>query len=280
MEKSGFRLAEAITKKYAKTFYFASRFLKKEKRNAAYAIYAICRLSDEAVDGAKNTSFAHRLAEIQKNIDAAYGSAELNSPLLAAFRQTVAEYQIPREYFTELISGMHMDLEKNRYADFNQLYDYCYKVAGVVGLIMLQVFGCSCPAAKEYAVKLGIAMQLTNILRDIKEDFGRGRIYLPLDETERFGVTESDLSAHNVSDNFKALLKFQIQRAQDYYQGSKAGIKLLAGADSRFVASIMANIYSGILTEIEKNDYDVFSRRAQLNNARKCVIALKTLLQA
>ncbi len=272
-------MARAITKKHAKTFYFASRFLKKDKRNAAYAVYAICRLSDEAVDAGKNTQHEQSLEKLEKNITAAYNQTVLDNAILSAFRQTAEKHKIPQEYFRDLIAGMYLDLRKNRYKNFAELYDYCYKVAGVVGLTMLQIFGYKNPKAKDYAVDLGIAMQLTNILRDIKEDFERGRIYIPEDEMARFAVTETDICEGRLSDNFKALLKFQIARAREYYANSKWGIKMIGDANSRFVVSAMADIYSGILNSIEKHNYNVFSRRAHVSILGKITAALKIILK-
>lgn len=275
----GFQIAQMITKKCAKTFYFASRFLKQDKRNAAYAVYAICRISDEAVDNAAAGSPEQRLEKLKKNIVDVYNQAIADNAILSAFRQTVEKYQIPQEYFKELIAGMYLDLHKNRYKNFAELSDYCYKVAGVVGLIMLKIFGFNEQKAKDYAVDLGIAMQLTNILRDIREDFARGRIYLPEDEMADFGVTEADISENRVNDNFKALLKFQIARAREYYTNSKLGIKMIAGANSRFVVCAMTDIYAGILNSIEKNNYDVFSRRAHVGILAKLNTILKIILK-
>jgi len=275
----GFLLARAITKQHAKTFYFASRFLKTDKRNAAYAVYAICRLSDETVDNAASGSSEQSLEKLEKNIAAVYNQAVLDNAILSAFRQTVEKYKIPIEYFLELIAGMYLDLRKNRYKNFAELRDYCYKVAGVVGLTMLQIFGYKDQKTKDCAVGLGIAMQLTNILRDIEEDFGRGRIYLPEDEMARFGVTETDICEGRVNNNFKALLKFQIARAREYYANSKLGIKMIGDANSRFVVCAMADIYSGILNSIEKNNYDIFSRRAHVNILGKITAVIKIILK-
>lgn len=273
---AGFKQAEAVTKRYAKTFYFASHFLPEEKKLAAYCVYAVCRLSDESVD---NTAL-NNLAKIKHDIEAAYGARELNKPLLSAFRATVNKYNIPQAYFDELIEGMEMDLRQNRYKNFAELNKYCYCVAGVVGLIMLKVFGSNTKQAEKPAVDLGIAMQLTNILRDVKEDFQRGRIYLPLDEITSYGLTEDDIAAGRLNDNLKNLLKFQIQRARQYYADSDAGIELLPGPDCRFTVLAMKEMYAGILDAIENSGYDVFSRRAHLNITGKILIAFKILLQA
>jgi len=275
----GFTLAKKITEKYGKTFYFASRFLNKEKRKAAYAIYALCRISDESVDAKEGLLCQQDLALIKKKIDSAYNNASSTEPLLSAFQQTVNNYSVPKKYFDALLEGMRMDLEKNRYQTFEELYDYCYKVAGVVGLIMADIFGYSDQKAADHAINLGIAMQLTNILRDIKEDFGRGRIYLPLDEMQRFKVSEADISEHRVTGNFKALIRFQITRAREYYENGKQGIKMISDPNSRLIALAMAEIYAGILEIIEKNGYDIFGRRAYVSCPKKIVALLKILLK-
>jgi phytoene synthase len=279
MAMNGFLLTKAITKEYAKTFYFASRFLKKDNKSAAYAVYAICRISDEIVDNAAGGSPEQNLEKMEKNIAAAYNQPVLENAILSAFRQTVEKYKIPREYFRDLIAGMYLDLRKNRYKNFTELYDYCYKVAGVVSLTMLQIFGYKDQKAKDHAVDLGIAMQLTNILRDVKEDFERGRLYIPEDELARFGVTETDIRESRMNSNFEALFKFQIARAREYYAKSKSGIKMITDVNSRFVVLAMADIYSGILNSIEKNHYDIFSRRAHVSILGKITAALRIILK-
>jgi len=251
--------------------------LSKKKRLAAYAVYAICRLSDESVDAGE--SQATRLAQIRSDINLAYGQNELGSPLLLAFRQTINKYSIPKIYFDDLLSGMQMDLDKNRYNNFTELNDYCYKVAGVVGLIMLKIFGAKNNEAQIYAKDLGIAMQLTNILRDIKEDYTRGRIYLPKDELDNFGISVNDLATGNLSGNFKELMKFQIQRARFHYQNSQKGIKMVSDWNSRFVILAMKELYAGILSAIEKNNYDVFKTRCHVNTFGKIILLLKIILQ-
>ena len=267
--RTGYKISAQITRKFAKTFYFASRLLPKPKRNAAYSVYALCRISDDAVDIPRGESTAQSLNHIEKEIASAYDNSELSDNVLIAFKETVTSYQIPRRYFDELLSGMRMDLEKTRYRNFAELYEYCYKVAGVVGLIMIKIFGYSDPEAKKHAESLGIAMQLTNILRDVREDYQRGRIYIPLEDMEKYGVSESDIASGKITENLKQLLEFQTLRARDYYSSSKAGIAMISDRQSRLVILAMNNIYSGILDDIEDNDYDVFSRRACVNSMRK-----------
>ena len=275
--QTGFREAKEITKKFAKTFYLASLFLPKENKYASYAVYAICRLSDEAVDGLTPLDKRGNLQKLESKISDAYTERQINEPLLSAFRQTVNKYKIPKEYFDELIKGMRMDLEINRYQDFPALYEYCYRVAGVIGLIMLKIFGYKDNAAKDYAIKLGIAMQLTNILRDINEDFLRGRIYLPQNEILEFNISEQQLSKGQIDEHFRNLLRFQINRCRKFYNDSFAGIQFINSPFCRFVVFCMKEIYSGILEEIEKNDYDVFTERAHVNKLKKTVIMFKIL---
>jgi phytoene synthase len=277
----GFSAARAITKQHAKTFYFASHFLPSEKRPAAYAVYALCRISDDTVDAVSSSTaaVAKNLSRIQDSLNAVYDGSPLTDDLLIAFKQTVSTYAIPRLYFDELIDGMYMDLNKHTYEDFDELYRYCYKVAGVVGLIMLRIFGSNNPAAETHAVQLGVAMQLTNILRDIREDFQRGRIYLPQNELEKFGLSSDSLSSGVVDAAFKSFMQFQISRARDYYEQSAAGISMIADSRSRFVVYAMKDLYAGILSAIEKIDYDVFRTRAHVSSAGKIAAALRIFLR-
>ena len=275
--KSGFLEAKKITKKFAKTFYLASIFLPKEKKYASYCVYAICRLSDEAVDELTYLNQRENLQKLELKISDAYTEKQISEPLLAAFRQTINNFKIPKEYFDALIKGMHMDLEIKRYLDFPNLYEYCYRVAGVIGLIMLKIFGYKENAAEDYAIKLGVAMQLTNILRDINEDLIRGRIYLPQDEMLKFNVSEQQLSNGQTNDNLKEFLRFQINRCRKIYNESSAGIRLIDNPICRFVVLCMKEIYAGILNKIEENSYDVFTKRAYVNKIEKIGIILKIL---
>lgn len=273
-----FMASRAITKKWAKTFYFASFLLSKEKRYASYAVYAICRACDHSVDDTTDDLKVQNLSKIRNEIEQAYHSAPLTKDTLIAFRETVNTYQIPKIYFDDLIDGMIMDLNKNRYENFTELRDYCYKVAGVVGLIMLKILGYEDKAAEQHAVNLGIAMQLTNILRDIKEDYALGRIYLPKSELDRFSVTEEMIAEGYLDARFKDLLVFQIKRARDHYQNATEGICLINNARSRLVVWTMADLYSGILKAIERNRYDVFSKRAYLSKFKKILRLIWILL--
>ncbi|MBM3255480.1 MAG: phytoene/squalene synthase family protein [Candidatus Omnitrophica bacterium] len=278
--KSGFAQARKITRRHAKIFYFASHFLPGPKQNAAYAIYVACRDSDEAVDNMRFSEKQKLLDKIKCDIEAAYKGSALNEDTLLAFRDTIKKFNIPEYYFKELLEGMQMDLVKNRYQSFEELYAYCYKVAGVIGLIMLKVFGYDNPGIQKYAIDLGIAMQLTNILRDIKEDWDKGRVYLPQDELCNFGVSEEDIAEGKIDDNFKRLIQFQIKRARDYYASSREGIKLIDSRRMRFVILSMHQMYSGILDAIEHCGFDVFSHRAYTCGPRKAYIVLKNMARA
>lgn len=276
--QSGYSEAKEITKKFAKTFYYASKFLPKNKQNASYAIYAICRISDNAIDD--NDQVIHSLKQIEQirsNIASIYTNNNATDNLLAVFKETIKQYNIPKEYFDELIAGLRTDLEKSSYPNFKELYQYCYRVAGVIGLIMLKIFGYKNAEAEKHAVNLGIAMQLTNILRDVKEDYQRGRIYLPLKEMDKFGVTEESISGRKIDESFLALMKFQIARARNYYEEARKGLKFIPEKSSRLVVCLMQNIYAAILDKIEQHHYDVFKYRAHTNLLDKITLTVKTL---
>lgn len=275
----GFRAARTITKQHAKTFYFASHFLPAEKRAAAYAVYAVCRISDDLVDKDSSAAVAKKLSQMQQSIQAVYDGTPLSDDLLRAFRETVTTFAIPQLYFDELIAGMFMDLNNSSYEDFEALYQYCYKVAGVVGLIMLKIFGAHNPVAETHAVHLGVAMQLTNILRDIQEDLHRGRVYLPRQELQRFGISRDRLARGTVDAAFKSFMQFQISRTRAYYARATTGISMIADRRSRFVVYAMKDLYAGILSAIEKNNYDVFCTRARVSTASKIAIALRIFLR-
>ncbi|MDD5042579.1 MAG: phytoene/squalene synthase family protein [Candidatus Omnitrophica bacterium] len=276
--KKGFKKAREITRKFAKTFYLASLFLPQEKKYASYAIYAICRLSDETVDdpGARGEE---GLRALEARINGAYSGSGSNEELLEAFRLVAGKYAIPKEYFSLLIEGMRMDLSVRRYADYPSLDKYCYRAAGVVGLIMLKIFGYDDSRAEGYAVKMGNAMQITNILRDIKEDLGRGRIYLPQDEMRRFGVHALPPSGEAEEKGFCEFMRFQVARCRELYREAAKGIKLISCPACRFVALCMYKLYAGILDEIEKNSYRVFKGRAYVANARKAHIIFNIILK-
>lgn len=286
--KNAYAECRAITRYHAKTFYMATRFLPNHKQRGIFAIYALCRYIDDLVDEAEDLMEKQALnqADIKKKLDLwkqklqdTYDGLSQDNAILIAFSDVLKRYHIPIEMPFELMEGVCMDLYKNRYQTFNEVYDYSFKVASIVGLMTSQVFGYESREALGYAVDLGIAMQLTNILRDVGEDLRKNRIYLPKEDLEKFGVSEQDLFNHNLNDNVKALLDFQIQRARRYYSRSEKGIALLSW-DSQLPVYLALQNYSRILDKIEQNNYDVFTLRAYLNATEKFFILPQVYYQA
>ena len=265
----GLRVCRRVTRDHAKTFYFASLCLPRPVRAHAYNVYAFCRWADDGVDCASDLLDAsRRLDHAREALDSAYGTGPATAGL-SAFRRTVKARGIPRPLFDDLLDGMAMDLLISRYAGFADLDRYCYRVAGVVGLMMTHVFGFRHDRCLPHAQALGTAMQLTNILRDVKEDADRGRIYLPSDEMRRFGVTEDQIFRGHADRSFLDLMAFQIDRARSYYRRSDRGIPDLIGASSRLTVRVMGRVYGGILDEIEAMGRDVFRGRARVPMSRK-----------
>ena len=264
----------AQTRRHARSFYFASVALPKEKKRAAYAVYAFCRYADDLVDrAAGNNDVEGALEWVSESFDRML-SGELDDPPFAlAFAWAVRRYGIGKQPFLDLLKGVRMDLGPVRIADWPQLRDYCYHVASVVGLMMAQIFELRDEAGRERAIDLGIAMQLTNILRDVGEDFGMGRVYLPADEMAAAGVDETMLALDRVTEKLRAFLREQAVRARECYRRAEAGIPLLADDGSQFTVWLMRHVYAGILDEIEKLDYEVLGRRAKTSFPRKLILA-------
>ena len=269
----GARVCRRITREHARTFYFASACLPRAIRAHAYAVYGFCRWADDGVDAADSPEAARANLRIAREALDLAVSDRLAPPGLAAFRRTLQERGIPRDLFDALLDGMEMDLSNPRYGEFADLDIYCYRVAGVVGLMMTHVFGFRHDRCLPHALALGTAMQLTNIARDVGEDARNGRIYLPAEEMDRFGVDVQQVLEGRVDDRSRDLIRFQIARARHYYQLAEAGIPDLIGTSSRLTVRVMGRLYAGILGAIERNNYDVFTRRAHVPTASK----LKTL---
>lgn len=271
-----YRHCRAVTRTYARSFSFASHVLPAAKRRGAYAVYAFCRYADDAVDEA-TAGAAAAVDRLRAELDDVYAGRTPPGPGMPAFRDTVERYAIPQSYFLDLLRGVEMDLRRSSFDSFRDLRDYCYHVASVVGLIMTRIFGVSDNRAPARAVDLGLAMQLTNILRDLAEDHRRGRCYLPREEMERFGYTVDDLSRGRITPAFHDLMRFQIDRARGYYRSADLGLPSLTGDGSRFCVRLMARTYEAILDVIEERGYDVFSRRASTSLSRKLGIAAACL---
>ena len=264
--------SRSITKKSQSNFYYAFLFLPKPKRDALYAVYAFCRLSDDLVDETQaGVNPADALTHWRKALDG-YLDDSVDSPIIAAIGQAARRFTIPKIYFEELLNGMEMDLMRARYATFEDLYPYCYRVASIVGLICIEIFGYTNPLTKTYAEQLGIAFQLTNILRDVGVDAQRGRIYLPQDELRRFGYSEEELLAGRYNRAFVELMRFQCERAQGFFRAAAAA---LTAEDKRslLAAEIMRAIYYRLLLRIEAQQYDVFRADISIGKPRKLLLA-------
>lgn len=265
-----FELCSEITRDHSKSFYFSSSFLPSEKRRAIRAFYAFCRSTDDMVDVLCQTESEARGALEAWRRSSRLSASELDNPVLAAWTFIRDQYAVPQQYVEELIDGCEMDLTVKRYETWEQLAHYCYCVASTVGLITMHVVGVVDDAAatfessRQAAIDLGIALQLTNILRDVGEDLGRGRIYLPQEDLRRFGTTEDDLRAGVIDDRFRALMRFQIDRANALYDASLPAIASLK-RDGRVAVGAAALLYRGILGKIVENGFDVFHRRAHLS---------------
>ena len=271
----GYQESREITRREAKNFYYAFLTLPQERRRAIYVAYAFCRYCDDAVDTAESADQKMATLEsLHASLNDAY-TGRTSDPLFLALADVADRHDIPEEYFKQVIHGVESDLTKVRYQDFEELRSYCYQVASVVGLICLQIFGYKDDSAREHAIDLGLAMQLTNIARDIQEDLGLGRIYLPQDEIARFGYSEEALEAGIVNESFIDLMRFQAQRARGYFD---SGFKLLPylSPRSRACPAVMGQLYSKVLQRIEEAEFDVFQHRISLSKTEKLRVTAQT----
>lgn len=258
-----------VTARHSRTFSLASGLLPSAKRNAARALYAFCRVTDDIVDRQSDDDSWNPAQAIERWRDRAVRDCEdPDDPLIIAWLDTQATYGIPRLYAEQLIDGVSQDIEQHQYDTFAELSAYCYGVASTVGLMAMHIIGFSGPEAVPYAVKLGVALQLTNILRDIGEDWEAGRLYLPLEELAEFGLSPADIAAGEVTERWRAFMSFQIARIRRLYAESMPGIGMLH-RDGRFAIGAAAELYAGILRDIEVHDMDVFRRRAFVSRTGK-----------
>ncbi len=268
-----------ITRDASTNFYYAFLTLPLEKRRAIYATYAFCRLCDDIVDEPDRAGVpADELADVRKRLGAAYDGGE-SGAIWTALADSQRRFGIGRAHYAAVIEGCEMDLTMSRYASFDQLVEYCKKVASAVGLVCIEVCGYEDQNAVQHAIDLGIAMQLTNVTRDVAEDAANGRIYLPLDEIARFGYSEQELLDSEVNDNFRALIKFQVDRAREYFE---SGNKLFPLLDrrSRACPQAMAEVYMRILDKIEDANFDVISNRVRLSKRTKFKLAATLWLRS
>ncbi len=257
------------------SFYYSFMFLPAEKRKAITALYAFCREVDDIVDDCTDSAIAEsKLNWWRQEVERMYrGNAE--HPVSKSLYAALGQFDLHQEYFNEIIDGMHMDLHISQYKSFHDLSLYCHRAAGVVGLLAAEIFGSSHRDTMKFAENLGTAMQLTNIIRDVREDAYRGRVYLPQEDLETFKVQSTDLHLVKTTDAVKNLLAFQVDRAQEYY--TKA-FSLLPKQDryNQLSSMIMAEIYKQLLDEIRNDGYQVMEHRIKLTPIRKLWIAWKT----
>lgn len=315
LNKLAYRYCEELTMREAGNFYHSFKYLPDEQRMAMCAIYAFCRRADDIADGdwadrfpgsqgmldPEAVEYRRQLESLQeqgtildedaylnkitqlfffrKKLSTCYGEVHSTDPVFLALKDTVQRYNIPREVFDDLITGMEDDLYNNRYRTFDELYVYCYRVASVVGLMCIEVYGYDNPMAKKYAESWGIFMQLTNVLRDVGEDIQRDRVYLPLDELERNGMTEAELDGKIVlNKHWEPYCRHYATRARTYLEEARALLPLLPRR-TRYSPAAMIAFYDKILRQIEKQQGDVFTKRVKLNKVQKISLAAAVYLR-
>jgi len=274
-------ISRALTKASRSNFSYAFLFLPKAKRDALYAVYAFCRVTDDLVDETLSTAGVDPAIPSTPLERVKYWRAELEScfrgesthPVTRRLADVIRDYRIPHTYFEELLNGVEMDLTTTRYASFAELEQYCYRVAGVVGLMCIEIFGYRQPATRAFAERLGTAFQLTNILRDLAADAERGRIYLPQEDLQRFGYSEQDLLEGRLTPAFSDLMRFEVGRARQFYAAARSTLPT-EDRRSMLAAEIMAAIYSRLLDRIEARGYDVYTDRIRLSDSHRLWLAL------
>ncbi|MGH7235862.1 MAG: presqualene diphosphate synthase HpnD [Nitrospiraceae bacterium] len=272
----------AVTKRSGSNFYYSFLFLPPARREAMYAVYAFCREVDSVVDDAPpGNDPREQLQRWRDELNATYLGIP-TFPVTICLAGHARRLEIPQKLFEDLLAGVEMDLTTRRYATFDDLRLYCYRVASVVGLICLKVFGTRSPLASEYAINLGIAFQLTNILRDLGADAERGRIYLPQEDLTRFGCPEQDLLTRTYSPSFLELMRFECERTRKFYEAARRVAQVLPAEDRRAltVAEIMRAVYARILRRIESSGYRVFGRRISLAPPYRLAIAAGVWLRS
>ncbi|MBI9073573.1 MAG: presqualene diphosphate synthase HpnD [Melioribacteraceae bacterium] len=269
-------LAKKIAKGSKSSFYYAFSLLPEGQRDAMNTVYAFCRQTDDIVDEGddsnevKNRNLTKWLTEFEKSLS---GVSEFS--LLNNLAKIINKFNIPVHPFLELIKGMEMDLTKNRYHSFKELKLYCYRVASTVGLMCIEIFGYKNKSAKEFAVNLGLAMQITNILRDVKTDADNGRIYLPKEDLEKFNYSEQELLDGIYNSNFLSLMKYEAKRAKDYFMKANNSLHF-EDKKGMFPARAMQHIYYKLLCKLEAENFNVFQKRINVNKLEKVLISLGT----
>ena len=272
--------AERVTASWARSFYFASRFVPVAKRRAIFALYDYCRYADNLVDLRGDrpvTEVRHQLAQLGATVRALHAGAEAEHPRWLALGDTLRRHAVPLQPLLELLEGVATDLGTVEMRTFAELERYSYQVAGVVGLMLGPVLGAERRGFDAHGVRLGIAMQLTNVLRDVGEDLGEGRVYLPADELAAFGLDRAALERRVVTPAFRRFMAFQVRRARQHFEAGDAVVDLFPQDGSRMTVRLMQRTYAGILDAIERQDYDVFQFRAHVSATRKLAILGRAL---
>ncbi|MEN6356820.1 MAG: phytoene/squalene synthase family protein [Armatimonadota bacterium] len=278
--RESYRYCRSIAKKRARNFYYSFIVLPREKSDAMCAVYAFMRYCDDIADdpdfGRDKKALLGRWRDsLDKSMHGDYGG----SLIMPAFADAIKKFDIPTNYFHQLIDGATMDLSIDRYRTFDDLYDYCYKVASVVGLVCIHIFGFDSPQARKHAEFCGIAFQLTNILRDVKEDAEHGRVYIPEEDLWAFNYSTDDLVNGIRDDRFQRLMRFEARRAHDYYGAALPLVPMVHGSGRPGLCA-MIEIYSSILDMIDKSPGDVFAGQVSLPTSRKLSIAAKALIKS
>jgi phytoene synthase len=273
---SSYRYCERLARHHAGNFYHAFRILPRDQRRSMCALYAFLRVSDDLIDNTQEEAAKRdHLRKWRLELDLAL-NGRFTHRVHAAFQDTLTRHAIPRKYVDAVLDGIEMDVNPMTYATFEELYQYCFRVASVVGMACLHIWGYNDERAKGYAEKAGIAFQLTNILRDLAEDARRGRIYLPLEDLARFQYSIDDLRAGRRTAGFVRMMGFEIERARQWYVGAQPLVEFLPAA-GRAVFTIMSRTYAGLLDAIENCGYDVFSSRIRLNRWHKLGLVARAI---
>lgn len=271
---------KSLARRTARNFYYCFAGLPPERFRAMCALYAFMRLTDDLGDDPRRTLHQRRerLEAWRVDVSHALAGMQVEGPLFPAFCESVERFGIPHEYLFAVIDGVAMDLEPRQPETFTELSQYCYHVAGAVGLCCIHIWGFTDPRAVQCAVDCGTALQLTNILRDLREDAEMGRVYLPAEDLQRYQYSVADLSAHRRDDRFRRLMHFQVARAREFYRSSEQLYDYLQPA-GRPVLRAMLRIYGGLLQEIERRNYDVFAHPVTLPAWRKLLVAADTVIR-
>ncbi|MEM2963076.1 MAG: phytoene/squalene synthase family protein [Candidatus Anstonellales archaeon] len=282
MERGKYRLEECyeyckkITRERGSNFYLGFSFLPKEKRNAIFASYAFCRYADDIVDESRSVDQKSLLLKWKRALELCY-RGKANHPITIALQDAVKKYGIPKQAFLGLIEGCEMDLAIKRYNSFEDLLKYCERVAVTMSTISLHIFGIKDKKAEKYGKYLSLALQLTNILRDVGEDAKRGRIYIPIEDLRKYGYSEEELFSEVLNPQFRRLMEFQVRRVKEYFEKAEKVLCCIE-EDSRFAALLMGAVYAKILDSIEKSGYDVFSKTYGLSLMDKAILILKMMI--